>query len=304
MSNLLNTIGDAASAGIGGGIGAALGEQIGYGLGELTGMNEKRRKQQLAQQKALTDIQSEANLGLMKESYKEQKTLWDTTNAEAQVAHLKAAGLNPALVYAKGGAGGSTSGGGGTSVGSGTASDESSRKQADIAAMGMGLQMQRIQSEIDVNKSIAEKNRAEAQTTEESRTYVIDKLRQEGHGAWLDNIKNQYVMGDTGNVVHKNAMTGKTAYISDSSLFTEQITTDIAKAQAEKGNAEAQALLANEKAKGYFQELLNDTLRADSDKIRATAQKLATEFNTGEFTNWKTWADLASQTIKLIVPIM
>ena len=38
--------------------------------------------------------------------------MWEYTNYENQVKHLKAAGLNPALLYAKGGAGGSTAGAG------------------------------------------------------------------------------------------------------------------------------------------------------------------------------------------------
>ena len=123
---------------IGGSLAGSIGEQIGYGSGELTGYNKKLRKDQIDQQEKLTSIQYDANLGLMKESYKQQKALWDATNMEAQVEHIKKAGLNPALLYAKGGTGGST-GGGSASVGGSSASDESSRKIANIQSMGIWL---------------------------------------------------------------------------------------------------------------------------------------------------------------------
>lgn len=145
----------------GAGIAGSLGNQAGYGIGEITGYNDALRKDQLEQQQALTNMQASANMGLMKESYKQQKNLWDETNAEAQIEHLKAAGLNPALMYAKGGSGGST-GGGSASVGGGQASSETERQMANNAQTGMGLQLMKMQSEIDLNKATANKLNTEA----------------------------------------------------------------------------------------------------------------------------------------------
>ena len=56
----------------------------------------------------------------------------------------------------------------------------------------------------------------------------------------------------------------------------------------------------NKKAEGYFQELVNATAHADADKIKALAIKLTAEFNTGEFANWKTWADLGLQATQVV----
>ena len=45
-------------------------------------------------------------------SHNANKNMWDYTNYENQVAHLEAAGLNPALLYGQGGGGGATAAGG------------------------------------------------------------------------------------------------------------------------------------------------------------------------------------------------
>ena len=127
----------------------------------------------------------------MNESYEHQFELWNKTQAEAQVAHLKAAGLNPALIYAKGGAGGSTAGGGGTSVGGGTANGESERTQSATQQMGMGLQMQKLASEINLNNALAKANEANAEkagaetkTTEATREGIIGQI-----SANIENLK-------------------------------------------------------------------------------------------------------------------
>ena len=60
--------------------------------------------------------------------------MWNATNYESQVEHMKAAGLNPALLYSKGGAGGST-------AGAGTAAPVS---DGTTQAVGMGLQAKQI----------------------------------------------------------------------------------------------------------------------------------------------------------------
>ena len=49
----------------------------------------------------------------MKQSKDQQLAMWNETNYGAQVSHLEAAGLNPALMYGAGGGGGSTTAGSG-----------------------------------------------------------------------------------------------------------------------------------------------------------------------------------------------
>jgi hypothetical protein len=281
-------------------------EQIGYGLGELTGYNDKLKKDQLEQQQALTDMQSKANLGLMKDSYKEQLNMWNKTNAEAQIAHYKAAGLNPALMYAKGGAGGST-GSGSASVGGGNASDETSRKMANIQSAGMGLQMQKAASEIAVNQATANKLNAEAETTNKNRDNVIEETFQRGKSTWIENVRKEFEDNQQGDKEQgqgdKNERYG-VHMIAPNALFTQSKVAAVTQAMAQANNAEASALLNNNKAMGYWQELLNETNKSNAAGIQAAAQKLASEWNTGEFINWKTWAELGKTVVETAAKAM
>ena len=65
-------------------------------------------QQQQNQQQALINQQLNANEALSAYNYQQQYDLWQKTNYPAQVQQLQQAGLNPALLYAKGGPGGTT----------------------------------------------------------------------------------------------------------------------------------------------------------------------------------------------------
>ena len=74
------------------------------------------------------------------------KDMFDYTGYQAQVAQMKAAGLNPALMYGSAGSGGSTQGGagmaGGASAGSGSVGGTPSAPDTGIiSGVGMGLQL-------------------------------------------------------------------------------------------------------------------------------------------------------------------
>lgn len=86
---------------------------------------------------------------------------WDYTNWENQIDHLKKAGLNPALMYAKGGTGGQTGGGQAQGVGLSPSNQEAVKAQQ----IGMALQLAQLKSQIEVNESVAKKNTAEAEKT-------------------------------------------------------------------------------------------------------------------------------------------
>lgn len=100
-------------------------------------------------------------------SHQYNKEMYDYTGIQSQMAQMKAAGLNPALMYGQVGAGASTAGG---SVGSGSGSAGSApsggapqapQSQA-IAGIGMGMQLGNIMADIDLKKSQADLNEAEA----------------------------------------------------------------------------------------------------------------------------------------------
>ena len=89
-----------------------LAKQGGYAISNLTGYNDAIAKDQLEQQKKLTDIQKNANFESMEKSQEMQKNFFEHTfgiqskydSAEEQVKRLKEAGLNPALMYSNGNA--------------------------------------------------------------------------------------------------------------------------------------------------------------------------------------------------------
>ena len=114
--------------------------------------------QQRADNEYLMNKQAELNKEQADYSTDLAKNYWDYTNFENQVKHMKEAGLNPALFYAKGGQGGST--GGGQAQGVGLPS--TTPTMARIQAQGMGAQLQNILSQVELNKAVAKKTDAEA----------------------------------------------------------------------------------------------------------------------------------------------
>lgn len=154
-------------------------EQLGYYAGELTGYNEALRNDQLKQQKALTDIQQEANFASMEKAQQLQKDMFEYTSPAKRVQQLKEAGLNPALMYGMGGQGGSTTGNAtGMAVSGGQAASDAQRKEANMQAQGMALQLAKLNSEIDVNKSIAEVNRAEVDRKGADTNLIYQSIKE------------------------------------------------------------------------------------------------------------------------------
>ena len=203
------------------------------------------------------------------------------------------------------GGGGSTVGNASGSVSGATASTESQLRANEIAQQGMALQLAKLQSEIKVNESIANKNNADSQTTNESRPAVIENLNQMGIGKYLENTINEWKISGNNTLMaqlgYNGSGEGLTLELDKNAFIVKEAAVGLLKAEAEAGNAQANAALANEKAKGYFKELLNDTIRADAAGTQAAASKLSAEFQTGEYTNWKTWADLAKTIVETLI---
>lgn len=136
----------------------AAGGIIGQGLGMIFGgMQDKR---QLRQQEKLQSLQLQGNKSMAQFNQDLQFDLWNKTNYEAQMKHLKNAGLNPALLYGGGGGGGATTGGGGGgSVSGATATDPS-------AATAAGTQMGMMLANMKLMDAQAEKTKAETEKIE------------------------------------------------------------------------------------------------------------------------------------------
>lgn len=311
----------AAAGSVAGPWGTAVGGVVGGAMGLLSG-------DQASEQGKLTDQQVNANKDLLNYSYGLQKNMYDYTydknTPQAQIKNLKEAGLNPALMYGLGGNSGGDTGGGSASAGGATASGSAERQAADNQTAMMTLQAAKLNSEIKVNESIANSNNADAknkgagtETLNATRELLKENMKQEGLGRFLQNLITDSTMNQSkdnpdgqNSEIHNNTYEW-TGRITGNSYVMEGVAAAITKTQAEAGDAAAKALLSNKKAEGYFQELMNETLKAkaagkmaDNDEVKAAAIKLASEWSTGEFTNWKTWTDLAGKGIEALSDVI
>lgn len=150
------------------GIGAAAGKAI---------ANNNAKNEQKKENRELMKYQADLNQQQAYYSTGLAKDLWDYTNYENTVKHIKAAGLNPSLIYGSGGGGGSTSGGG---QASGVGMPSKTGTEAGIQAQGMALQLANVASQTRLNESQANKNEAEAE-----KTRGVDTKAQE---ATIDNL--------------------------------------------------------------------------------------------------------------------
>lgn len=154
-------------------VGAILGAGMGL-AGTIAGMNSQEQAMQDQWRLEKEKMALQAKYNKEQADYSQQLALdmWNKTNYEEQVKHMRQAGLNPALLYSKGGAGGSTSG-------AGTAAPVS---DGNTQAIGMGLQAKQIaigqaQQMAETAKTIAEAAKISGVDTESIKTSIKKMLQ-------------------------------------------------------------------------------------------------------------------------------
>lgn len=246
-------------------------------------------------------------------------------SAEAQLADLKAAGLSTGLLYGGGGAGGagasSTRAAQGSGAGAmgGQAPDylevEANKQMAKQAAAELTRTNQEaalLGAEVAQKRAETKKIQEETETSKELTPFQRELLREEATSKLIDNVRKDWenlggrdTQGEKfGALEFTSKDLERVARVNGGSLFDKKGAAEIAKIQAETEGATALAQLNTEKKQGYWQELLNATTAAENDKIRAAAVKLAAEWETGEYTNWKTWAEQAQKAAGTIVKLI
>lgn len=155
-----------------------IGAIMGIGGAAMGAINaNSASKQSWENQVRLMDIQAQLNRQNAKFNTGQAKDMWNYTNFENQMKHIKAAGLSPGLIYGMGGAGGSSQGAGAAS-GVGLPQDQS--VGMGLRAQEIGINMANAMSQIKLNESQANKNEAEANK--------ISGVDTEAQKATIDNL--------------------------------------------------------------------------------------------------------------------
>lgn len=141
---------------------------IGQGVGAASSvagalLGNTRRKQQMADQKQLMEVQQKNQMALNEQGQKLAQENWDYTNAENQIKHYKNAGLNVGLMYGGSGQGGTlNSGSGGGAAGGSAPTQDNALGQAGKDLSIMGLQYNQMANQNALLK--AQKENIEADT--------------------------------------------------------------------------------------------------------------------------------------------
>ncbi len=135
-----------------------VGALAGVATGALGMIGQRRRERRSNRQtERLMGMQYDNQRNLNVQGQELAMKTWNETGYEAQKKQMENAGLNPALMYGMGGGGGQTaSGGSGGSAASGSAT------QPQPMELGQALQGAMMQAQVEVMKSQAKKNDAEA----------------------------------------------------------------------------------------------------------------------------------------------
>lgn len=243
----------------------------------------------------------------------------DAMKYQTAVSDIEKAGLSYGVLSGGGlGGGGGVGGGGGTpSAGTGAGNQKAARaadaaqqeanrvarQQAQIEALRAGSEIELATAQAEKEKAEAENIREQTSTSKELTPIQKSLTEQQAVSQWIENVKQRFEAtaggGDEISSAEWNSNFGNFE-IFKGSYMDEKVASEIAKTWSEASSNKALEQLNTEKKKGYWKELMNATMHAEADKIKAIAQKLSAEWSTGEYTNWKTWSGLATDVVGAI----
>lgn len=117
----------------------AIAAPVGSLLDGIFGISDKQDQRQQNQTRALQDIQLQGAKNMTDYNYAKQLQMWKDTNYSAQIEQMDKAGVNPAMIYGKGGAGGATTGSGGGAMPSGASAGDPNAGVRNSMEIGMQI---------------------------------------------------------------------------------------------------------------------------------------------------------------------
>jgi hypothetical protein len=167
---------------------------VGTGMGLL--MQKQQDQRQLEQQNKLSEQQAKWDTAASNRNTVQQMDLWNKTGYAAQVGQLKEAGLNPALMYAKGGAGGSTQAA--TTNRNAPDAPKSSGMEITQSIQGMqqAMQLQLLQAqkeniEADTKNKLVDAEKKSGVDTDNVKTNTLN-TKQDTENKILDGVLKKY----------------------------------------------------------------------------------------------------------------
>jgi hypothetical protein len=317
------------ASGLSGSISSLIGN-IGYG---------RRLKKQVEAQKKLNEQAAQLNYEYgekaAENAYNRQMAMYERSyedqSYKAMRKQMEDAGLSVGLMYGgggTGGAGGATTGApqgetGGAQAGTADSPAAQQAAAAQQAQTGLALMMMKKDlklkdAQIDEINATAEAKRAEAGLTTEQKVTEMQareaKIRdvfEVGKSRWIENLQALYEdstqSGENDILEAEDEFFGKHSIIGKrmrNQEFANEIMLKQAKAMEALGNekaAKALAELNSEKKKYLYKEVMIAAQNADAHSMEAAAKKLAAEWETGEYANWKTWTTLGAEAVKMIL---
>lgn len=218
------------------------GAQVGGGL--LTMLGQKKREARAVEnQQKLMGLQMRNQMALNEQGQKIQQETWEKTNYPAQMKMLQEAGLNPALLYSKGGSGGVTG-----SQGGGSASGGNAPAPQPMPNMDIGNAV-RTAAETLLAKAQARKLNAEAGVIEtyggkQAETGLAEagyRMNQIAAVTENEKAKNALIQAETEWQNIQNGIANKTAdeLIKGVMLNNQRLSAEIKKGMADAKVAEA-----------------------------------------------------------------
>lgn len=262
--------------GLGAAAGLAAGSSIlGTGLGLLTQNLQNRNNYKWGEKAAESDF--ERQMEMYERQYKDRSPL-------NVVNQLKEAGLSKSLMFS-----GGASGVGGQAQGSSAPQNKMSMGSGAINGANLALTMAQVRN-IEADTELKKKQAPKEEET--GKSIFIENSRKAYEDYYSKDVKDE-----AGIYESKHYGTYK---IDSDSLRVDKIGNEIYNMIANTDKTTAEKLLTDKKVNGYLQELAIAQQSADANTVKAAAEKLAAEFNYGEYTNWKYWVNKAGEAIKLI----